>query len=66
MEGSITTEVWAYLLLTPLPMAIALGPSSQAELIEGGEVESWGEDDAEGVANEVPDPIEVGFDIPVL
>lgn len=66
MEGSLTTEVWAYLLLTPLPMAFALAPSSQAEQIEVRRVESWREDDVEGVANEVPDPIESGFDVPVL
>ena len=66
MEGSLTTEVWAYLLLTPLPMAIALAPSSQTVEIEGSEVESWGEDDVGGVTSEVPDPIDAGFDIPVL
>ena len=66
MEGSLTTEVWAYLLLTPLPMAFALAPNSQTEQIEVGRVESWREDDVEGVANEVPDPIESGFDVPVL
>ena len=66
MEGSLTTEVWAYLLLTPLPMAIALAPNSQVEHIGVAVVESWGEDDVEGVASEVPDPIEAGFDVPVL
>ena len=66
MEGSLTTEVWAYLLLTPLPTAVALAPNSQAEEMEGDEIESWGEDDVEGVTSEVPDPIEAGFDIPIL
>ena len=66
MQGSLTTEVWAYLLLTPLPMAFALAPSSQTEHIEVRRVESWSEDDVEGVTSEVPDPIEAGFDVPVL
>jgi len=66
MEGTLSTEVWACLLLAPLPMAIGLAPKSQVEQIGGAVVESWSEDDVGGVASEVPDPIEAGFDIPVL
>jgi hypothetical protein len=47
-------------------MAIGLAPKSQVEQIGGAVVESWSEDDVGGVASEVPDPIEAGFDIPVL
>tara|TARA_B100000929_G_scaffold232976_1_gene189450 strand:+ start:274 stop:609 length:336 start_codon:yes stop_codon:yes gene_type:complete len=66
-EGSLTTEVWAYLLLTPLPMAIALAPDANVKQIGAGEVEAWEEVEVEvSVASEVPDPIESGFDIPVL
>ncbi len=66
-EGILTTEVWAYLLLSPLPMAIALAPDSNVKQFGAGEVETWDEDAVEvSVASEVPDPIESGFDIPVL
>jgi len=66
-EGALTTEVWAYLLLTPLPMAIALAPDSNVKQGESAEFEDWGDDEVEvSVASEVQDPIESGFDIPVL
>ena len=47
MEGSITTEVWAYLLLTPLPIAIALAPATQSDLDSQTGAEEWGHSDLE-------------------
>ncbi len=66
-EGSLTTEVWAYLLLTPLPMAIALAPDSNVKQVEAEVIKDWVEDEVQvSVPSEVQDPIEAGFDIPVL
>ncbi len=66
-EGFLTTEVWAYLLVSPLPMAMALAPDSNLKQYDSREVETWEENGLEvSDASEVPDPIESGFDIPVL
>ena len=66
MEGSITTEVWGYLLLTPLPIAIALAPETQSDLESQSGVEEWGDSDLDELPKEAVDPLEVGFDVPVL
>ena len=66
-EGVLTTEAWGFLLLTPLALAIALSPTVPSEGIDSEGFEEWSDDDGsdEG-AKDVPDPIESGFDIPVL
>jgi len=64
MEGGITTEVWAYLLLTPIPVAIALTSGDRADY-ENGVGGDW--DDSEDELREpVEEPLEMGFDIPIL
>jgi hypothetical protein len=66
-EGALTTEAWGFLLLTPLALAIALSPTVPWEGIDSEEVAEWSDDDGfdEG-DKDAPDPIESGFDIPVL
>lgn len=66
VEGGLTTEVWGYLLLSPLPVAMAIAPENRSPpaVTEGGV--DWDESDAEGSASKVPDPIEAGFDVPIL
>ena len=62
MEGGITTEVWAYLLLTPIPVAIALtGGAGTKDVV----IEDWDEEDEVDV-NAAEEPLEAGFDVPVL
>ncbi len=65
MEGGITTEVWAYLLLTPIPVAIAL---TGGEVTEGAAsaVGDWEEESEEVEVDSAEDPLELGFDVPVL
>mgnify|MGYP001230428594 FL=1 len=65
MEGGITTEVWAYLLLTPIPVAIAL---TGGEVAEGAAsaVGDWEEESEEVEVDSSEDPLELGFDVPVL
>ena len=65
MEGGITTEVWAYLLLTPIPVAIALTAGEVAEG-EAGAVGDWEEESEEVEVDSSEDPLELGFDVPVL
>ena len=65
MEGGITTEVWAYLLLTPIPVAIAL---TGGEVAEGADsaVGDWEEESEEVEVGSTEDPLDLGFDVPVL
>ena len=66
-EGALTAEAWGFLLLTPLALAMALSPTVPWESTDSERVEEWSDDeDAESNQKEVPDPIESGFDIPVL
>ena len=65
MEGGITTEVWAYLLLTPIPVAIALTGGEVADEASSA-VGDWEEEGEEGEVDCAEDPLELGFDVPVL
>ena len=66
-EGDLTTEAWGFLLLTPLALAIALSPTAPWENDDTESAEPWDdEDESESGAKDVPDPIEAGFDVPVL
>ena len=66
-EGALTTEVWGFLLLTPLALAIALSPTIPWESIDSERAAKWSDDDGSDEEDkDVPDPIESGFDIPVL
>lgn len=66
-EGTFTAEAWGFLLLTPLALAIALSPTVPWESTDSEGVEKWSDDeDLEGSQKEAPDPIESGFDIPIL
>ena len=66
-RGELTAEAWGFLLLTPLALALALSPTLPWEGTESEEGRGWSdeEEDADG-SKEAPDPIESGFDVPVL
>ena len=66
-EGAITAEAWGFLLLTPLALAMALSPTVPWENADSEGVEEWSDDEGSDEGEkDVPDPIESGFDIPVL
>ena len=68
-DGALTLEVWIYLLLMPAALASAMTPDSfwnrsgadPVELVEEEEEEV----DVVGT-KDAPDPVEDGFDVPVL
>ena len=65
-EGTITTEVWALLLLIPLPVAIALSPEND-EISDSDERRmEWDDGETNTEHSEVADPLDSGFDIPIL
>jgi hypothetical protein len=66
-NSELTTESWGYLLLTPLALAMALSPTVPWESNDSGGTEEWSNDEGSDEGEkDVPDPIESGFDIPVL
>ena len=66
-EGALTAETWGFLLLTPLALAIALSPTVPWETTDAEGVEEWSDEDiSDQGEKDAPDPIESGFDIPVL
>ena len=66
-NSELTTESWGYLLLTPLALALALSPTVPWESNDSGRTEEWSNDEGSDEGEkDVPDPIESGFDIPVL
>jgi len=66
-RGELTAEAWGFLLLTPLALALAMSPTVPWEVTDSEEAGEWSEEEegAEG-PKEAPDPIESGFDVPVL
>ena len=66
-RGELTAEAWGFLLLTPLALTLALSPTLPWEGTESEEGRGWSdeEEEADG-SKEAPDPIESGFDFPVL
>jgi len=66
-EGTLTAEAWGFLLLTPLALMMALSPTVPWESTDSEGTEDWSDDEgSEEGEKDVPDPIESGFDIPVL
>ena len=66
-KGELTAEAWGFLLLTPLALALALSPTLPWEGTESEGAEEWSDEEEEvDGAKEAPDPIESGFDVPVL
>ena len=63
IDNSLTTEVWSFLLLAPLPLAIALAPKNTINWKT--KKADW-DDDIQEVENENIDPLEFGYDIPIL
>ena len=66
-ESALTIEVWVYLLLTPAALAFALSGNSNYLSIQKNEGVEVSEDiDEINTKKNAPDPVEDGFDVPVL
>ena len=67
VRGELTAEAWGFLLLTPLALALALRPTLPWEGTESEGAGEWSDEEEEvDGSKEAPDPIESGFDVPVL
>ena len=66
LEGTITPEAWALLLITPIPVAIAI--TSKNDSIEeiSDSMGDWEDDNEDQEDGNVGDPADAGFDVPVL
>lgn len=66
-ESALTIEVWVYLLLTPAALAFAMSGNSNYLSIQKNEGAEVSEDiDEINTKKNAPDPVEDGFDVPVL
>ena len=66
VEGTITPEAWALLLVTPIPIAVSIttNPDSVDEASDS--MEDWDETNDVETDGNVGDPADAGFDVPVL
>ncbi len=66
-QGAITSEVWGLLLAVPLTILVAVSLSRTSRTSNPvGSSEDWDDEGSEWDGNEVGDPEESGFDVPVL
>ena len=66
VEGTITPEAWALLLITPIPVAVAITTNHDSVDEVSDSMEDWAEGNEEETDGNVGDPTEAGFDVPVL
>ena len=66
VEGTITPEAWALLLITPIPVAVSITTNHNSVEEESDSLGEWDEDNEEEADGNVGDPAEAGFDVPVL
>ena len=66
LEGTITPEAWALLLITPIPVAVSITTNHNSVEEESDSLGEWDEGNEEEVDGNVGDPADAGFDVPVL
>ena len=66
LEGTITPEAWALLLITPIPVAISITTNDNSVEEESDSLGEWDECNEEEADGNVGDPADAGFDVPVL
>jgi len=64
VDNVSSTKAWSYLLLTPLPLAISFSPKIVLKNII--KEKNYWEDESEEMSVGEKNPIELGFDIPIL
>ena len=66
VEGTITPEAWALLLITPIPIAVSITTNHDSVDEAPDSMGDWDEVNEEEKAGNVGDPTDAGFDVPVL
>ena len=66
VEGTITPEAWALLLITPIPVAVSITANNDPVDVASDFMEDWNDGNEDQTDGNVGDPAEAGFDIPVL
>ena len=66
VEGTITPEAWALLLITPIPVAVSITTNHNSIEEESDSLGEWDEGHEEEADGNVGDPADAGFDVPVL
>ena len=66
VEGTITPEAWALLLITPIPVAVSITAKNDPVDVASDSMEDWTDGNEDQTDGNVGDPAEAGFDIPVL
>ena len=66
LEGTITPEAWALLLITPIPVAIAITSKNDSVDEVSDSMGDWEDDNEDKEDGNVGDPADAGFDVPVL
>ena len=66
LEGTITPEAWALLLITPIPVAIAITSKNDSVEEVSDSMGDWEDDIEDQEDGNVGDPADAGFDVPVL
>ena len=67
-SGGESVNAWALLLLIPLPLSLIISERIKEQKIEQGNLEQWDEESEESLSEqkEADNPLETGFDIPIL
>ena len=66
LEGTITPEAWALLLITPIPVAVSITTNHNSVEEESDSLGEWDEGNEEEADGNGGDPADAGFDVPVL
>ena len=66
LEGAITPEAWALLLITPIPVVIAITSKNDSVEEVSDSMGDWEDDNEDKEDGNVGDPADAGFDVPVL
>jgi len=67
-SGGESVNAWALLLLIPLPLSLIISERIKEQNIDEGSLEDWDEANKEFLSEkkEADNPLESGFDIPIL
>ena len=66
LEGTITPEAWALLLITPIPVAVSITTNPNSVKEESDSLGEWDEGKELLADGNVGVPADAGFDVPVL